>query len=106
MPESKPLKIWPKWKIGFGPWKIANGHMTLPLNHLPGHLPALGHYQYPTSRSAILLHLRVLTQTTLTIVHMPTGINDSGTAGESKSHLAILSRLALALESGETGEET
>src|SRR6266487_6129556 len=74
-------------------------------NHLTGPLLALGNYQRPTSRSTILLYLLVLSQTILTL-YLYTDESDNDIAEESKSLLAILSRLALALESRETRKET
>ena len=47
----------------------------------------------------------VLSQTILTL-HLPTDKSDSNVAEESKLHLAILLRLALALGSRETRRET
>ena len=76
-----------------------------PLNHLPGLLIVLGNRQHPSNKSTILLHILVLSQTILTL-HLHTNKSNSNIAKESKLHLAILLRLALALGSGETGRET
>ncbi len=75
-----------------------------PLSYRLG-LLALGNHQPLTSRNAILLYLLVLSQTILTL-YLHTSKSDSGIAEESKSYLATLLRLALALGSGETGKET
>jgi len=76
------------------------------LNHRPGLLTALGTRQRPTSKNAIPLPFLVLSQTTLTIVYVYIDESDSDIAEESKSHLAIPLRLALALGSRETRKET
>ena len=105
MPKSKLLKTWLRWRTDYEPWKTGSGHMTQePLSYQLG-LLVLGNHQPPTSRNAILLYLLVLSQTILTL-YLHTNESDSNIAKESKSHLAILLRLALALRSRETRKGT